>query len=316
MVICPVVARRRGDSVLPDRHEAAVICVAARSSRPPAPRRRPQPGNQPAPSPPAVKAVRGGAAPDRQVRAPATASVTTAANGRYSRCSNARSGNGNTLEVGPKIKKNHAPSTPQTLRFTMPHKVAAPSDPMTSKPGRTSPACWPPASRSSGRADAATGTAADSRGSRPAASGRRTMHRASASRADGAAVRSMPPGRPAVPRSPPGRRTGPNAAAAPRQNEPCQQRAVVEQHEERRGHHDFLGGHAQQAGQHGRNVPEGKRGQAPFVRSTRRAVPAKGACPLFPHPWALPAAPVVPSPRVATRGSCRAQSAEAPRITQ
>ena len=24
-----------------------------------------------------------------------------------------------------------------------------------------------------------------------------------------------------------------------------------------------------------------KRGQAPFVRSTRRAVPAKGACPLF-----------------------------------
>ena len=27
----------------------------------------------------------------------------------------------------------------------------------------------------------------------------------------------------------------------------------------------------------------GKRGQAPFVRSTRRAVPAKGACPLFPR---------------------------------
>ena len=28
--------------------------------------------------------------------------------------------------------------------------------------------------------------------------------------------------------------------------------------------------------------PGGKRGQAPFVRSTRRAVPANGACPLFP----------------------------------
>jgi hypothetical protein len=27
---------------------------------------------------------------------------------------------------------------------------------------------------------------------------------------------------------------------------------------------------------------EGKRGQAPFVRSTLRAVPANGACPLFP----------------------------------
>ena len=32
---------------------------------------------------------------------------------------------------------------------------------------------------------------------------------------------------------------------------------------------------------------EGKRGQSPFVRSTRRAVPAKGDCPLFPlSPWA------------------------------
>ncbi len=29
----------------------------------------------------------------------------------------------------------------------------------------------------------------------------------------------------------------------------------------------------------------GKRGQAPFARSTRKAVPAKGACPLF--PWQL-----------------------------
>ena len=29
---------------------------------------------------------------------------------------------------------------------------------------------------------------------------------------------------------------------------------------------------------------EGKKGQAPFVRSTLRAVPANGACPLFPCP--------------------------------
>ena len=29
------------------------------------------------------------------------------------------------------------------------------------------------------------------------------------------------------------------------------------------------------------SVPRGKRGQSPFVRSTLRAVPAKGDCPLF-----------------------------------
>jgi hypothetical protein len=33
---------------------------------------------------------------------------------------------------------------------------------------------------------------------------------------------------------------------------------------------------------HQSDLKTGKRGQAPFVRSTRRAVPAKGACPLFP----------------------------------
>ncbi len=32
----------------------------------------------------------------------------------------------------------------------------------------------------------------------------------------------------------------------------------------------------------------GKRGQAPFVRSTRRAVPAKGACPRFPRRGTIP----------------------------
>jgi len=36
-----------------------------------------------------------------------------------------------------------------------------------------------------------------------------------------------------------------------------------------------------------RHVPAGKRGQSPFVRSTLRAVPANGDCPLFPDPLAL-----------------------------
>ena len=37
-------------------------------------------------------------------------------------------------------------------------------------------------------------------------------------------------------------------------------------------------------GRRSASAPEGKRGQAPFVRSTLRAVPANGACPLFPAP--------------------------------
>jgi hypothetical protein len=38
-----------------------------------------------------------------------------------------------------------------------------------------------------------------------------------------------------------------------------------------------------------RQSPEAKRGQSPFVRSTLRAVPANGDCPLFPRPPESPA---------------------------
>src|SRR4030095_16621619 len=70
-----------------------------------------------------------------------TTRTTTAASGRYMRCSaTVCVTSGTTLDVGARTTKNHAPANPSTGRRTSAHAVAPTRVPSTTAYGRTSAA--------------------------------------------------------------------------------------------------------------------------------------------------------------------------------
>ncbi len=56
--------------------------------------------------------------------APSTTPATTAANGRYMRCSTAACPSGRMLDVMARMAKNHAPRNPQASRFASAQRIA------------------------------------------------------------------------------------------------------------------------------------------------------------------------------------------------